>query len=384
MDNILIVDDNQVLIKLITTKLKKYADRFNVITAQNGEEAIDILDKEEISLIVTDLNMPKVDGMQLLIYKNQHYSEIPCIIMTAHSTAKIKKRLQQEVINYIEKKESNYIDELVEAIFKALEKDIPVGTLQGISIASFLQMIEMEQKTCLFEVHAPDKPKGVFYFEDGVLYDAVYGSERGVEAAIKMIQLDSLKINFRKHPDKALKRRINVDLIALIMEAMRLKDESSEQGDGNSADEANKETIDNCVVTQDETGEYDLKLCITESIFDEIKGFKGYRAVGVIQFDGEILASDAVDNQINFNELTLTFNDLFIALDDIHQKIGFTPMQESFNISDSGVVVILSTQLHSGDPIFIIAIFESGANRGMIKLTMKNMANQIRKIGNVS
>ncbi len=379
MDNVLIVDDNQVLIKLITTKLKKYADRFNAITAQNGEEAIDILNNTEISLMVTDLNMPKVDGMQLLIYKNQHYPEIPCIIMTAHSTAKIKKRLQQEVINYIEKKESNYIDELVEAIFNALEKDIPVGTLQGISIANFLQMIEMEQKTCLFEINAPDKPKGVFYFEDGVLYDAVYGSERGVDAALKMIQLDSLKINFRKHPDKALKRRINVDLIALIMEAMRLKDESSEQGD-----ETNKDTIESCVATHDETGENDLQSCITESIFNEIKGLKGYRAVGLIQFNGEILASDAVDNQIDFNDLNHTFNDFFIALDEIHQRIGFTPIQESFSISDSGLIVILSAQLHSGDPIFIIAIFESGANRGMIKLTMKNITNQIRKNENMA
>jgi len=380
MDNVLIVDDNQVLIKLITTKLKKYKDRFNVITAGDGEEAINILNNHTISLLVTDLNMPKIDGMRLLIYKNQHFSQIPCIIMTAHSTQKIKKRLQHEVINYIEKKESHYIDELVKAIFSALEEDIPVGTLRGISIASFLQMIEMEQKTCLFEIYSPEKPKGVFYFEEGVLYDAVYGSYKGVDAALKMIQLDSLKINFRKHPNKIYKRRINADLVGLIMEAMRLKDESSDLVPDERLEKADKDIpeIEALPFEEDNFEKSDFREDISDTFFDEIKTLKGYRAVGVIKYNGEVLACDSIDNQIDFNNLDNAFHDLFIALDDINQKTGLMRMEESFYINDSGMMVIVSVKLPSDELIFIVAIFQRNSNRGLIKLTLKKIADLIR------
>jgi len=385
MDKVLIVDDNQVLIKLITTKLRKYKDRFDVITAGNGEEAINILNNHAISLLVTDLNMPKIDGMQLLIYKNQKFPQIPCIIMTAHSTQKIKKRLQQEVLNYIEKKESHYIGELVQAIFDALDKDVPLGTLRGISIASFLQMIEMEQKTCLFEIFSPEKPKGVFYFEDGVLYDAVYGSYKGVDAALKMIQLDSLKINFRKHPNKIYKRSINKDLIGLIMEAMRLKDESSALKPDDRIEATDKDTpeIEALVepvepVEKEIIDQSDFSKNISEALFDEIKALKGYRAVGVISNNEEVLVSNSVDNLIDFNNLCYAFNDLFIALDDINQQTGLMQMKESFYITNSGIMVIISMELPSDELIFIVAIFQGSSNQGMIKLSLKKIADQIR------
>ncbi len=382
MDKVLIVDDNQVLIKLITTKLRKYKDRFDVITAGNGAEAINILNDHTISLLVTDLNMPKVDGMQLLIYKNRNFPQIPCIIMTAHSTQKIKKRLQQEVINYIEKKESHYIDELVQAIFNALEEDIPVGTLRGISIASFLQMIEMEQKTCLFEIYSPEKPKGVFYFEEGVLYDAVFGSYEGIEAALKMIQLDSLKINFRKHPNKIYKRRINADLIGLIMEAMRLKDESSDliPDDGRKPDKDTPEIVAH--VEEDGIHQSSFSKNISDTFFDEIKAFEGYRGIGVINYHGTVLACDVGENLIDFNKLGNSLNDLFIALDDINQKIGLKRMEESFYINDSGMMLIISIKLHSDELIFIVAIFQGNSNKGMIKLCLKKIAKLIMKNNN--
>ncbi|MDM8541444.1 response regulator [Desulfococcaceae bacterium HSG9] len=386
MDKVLIVDDNQVLIKLITTKLKKYKDRFDVITAGDGEEAIHTLNNHTISLLVTDLNMPKVDGMQLLIYKNRNFPQLPCIIMTAHSTQKIKNRLQHEVVSYIEKKESHYIDELVQAIFNALDEDVPLGTLRGISIASFLQMIEMEQKTCHFEVYSPKKPKGVFYFEEGVLYDAVYGSDRGVDAALKMIQLDSLKINFRKHPSKNYKRRINTDLIGLIMEAMRLKDESSEQMDDGSRIKKDEDTSEIEIPVEEASSDrsyfYDFREYIVDTFFDEIKVLKGYRAVGIIAYDGEVLASNVVDNLIDFNNLDIVFNDFLIALDGISQRTGLSQMEESFYITDSGMLIIVSMKSPSDELIYIVSIFDESGNKGMVRLALKKIANLIRKIQN--
>ncbi len=232
MDKVLIVEDNPVLLKILQTGLRKYSDRFEAITARDGEEAINVLAQETIAMLVTDLQMPKVDGLTLLAYMNDHHPEIPCVVMSAHGTPQIKERISQDVLSFIEKPFE--IEELVEAILPALSRDEPAGTLNGISIANFLQMIHMEQKTCLLEIETHDEQKGYFYFEEGVLFDAVYEELNGEEAAMAIIPQERAKIRFKNLAKgrKKVSRRIERDLMALLMDAMRIKDEAADLAQG--------------------------------------------------------------------------------------------------------------------------------------------------------
>lgn len=224
MDKVLIVDDSVMLINYLKEHLKWYQDKFELFTANDGVEAIEILKKEAISLLVTDLQMPKIDGLVLLAYVNKFHPSISCIVMTAHGTPKIKETLQQDILKFIEKPFK--AEELAEAVIQALNQDLLGGSLSGISIVNFLQMVEMEQKTCLCEVDSPKHPKGFFYFENGVLFHAVCGKLKGEEAAMKLIQIDNATISFRKPPERKIPRKIKTELMALILEAMRLKDEA--------------------------------------------------------------------------------------------------------------------------------------------------------------
>ena len=88
-------------------------------------------------------------------------------------------------------------------------------------------MIEMEQKTCICEVESPGRPKGFFYFKGGEIHHAMYGDAKGKAAALKMLQIEEPRFNFRKPPARKIPRGINMDLTALILEAMRQKDEKS-------------------------------------------------------------------------------------------------------------------------------------------------------------
>ena len=115
------------------------------------------------------------------------------------------------------------------------------GFVKGISISSFLQLIEMEQKSCLVEIQAEhDKEKGFFYFDKGDLLDATCGSLTGKAAALELIALDKADISFHDLPKGKLNKRIDTGLMGLIMEAMRLKDESmgdvDEEGDPHEPD----------------------------------------------------------------------------------------------------------------------------------------------------
>ena len=64
MFNILIVEDDKNLRKLIVTCLKK--NNYNTFEALNGEEALDVLDKQYIDLIISDVMMPEMDGFELI------------------------------------------------------------------------------------------------------------------------------------------------------------------------------------------------------------------------------------------------------------------------------------------------------------------------------
>lgn len=229
METILIAEDDEKLKKILKIGLKKYENQFKIITAGNGEEAVEVLKREPIAVLVTDLLMPKMDGLALLAYMNENHPETPCIVMTAHGTPRIKKKLQEDVLRYIEKPFKP--DELADAILPALDKETPGGALRGISIASFLQMIEIEAKTCLVEVADPSNRKGLFYCKEGVLFDALCDDLKGVDAALEIISMENLKIRFRNLPAKRVARRIETPLMALIMEASRRKDESGSPGD---------------------------------------------------------------------------------------------------------------------------------------------------------
>ena len=63
MFNILVVDDNDSIRKLITTYLAK--DGYNTYIASDGLEALNVLDKEHIDLMISDIMMPNMDGYTL-------------------------------------------------------------------------------------------------------------------------------------------------------------------------------------------------------------------------------------------------------------------------------------------------------------------------------
>ena len=225
MDKVLIAEGDLKLQNFLRARLQKHKDEFEVIFANNGEEAIKVLKQTYISMLVTEIVMPKVDGMVLLNYINDKHPHIPCIVTTAQTTPGLKERLKNgNLFRFFQK--PFQLEEFAQAILQALQQDVPDGTLKGISVASFLQMIQLEQKTCLLEVHSPGKGRGLFYFQEGIPHDAVYGDHKGEKAALKIINMDKAEMRFMNLPRKKVARRIKTELMALIMEATRLKDES--------------------------------------------------------------------------------------------------------------------------------------------------------------
>ncbi len=220
MDTVLIVDDDAQLLTIITDTLNKYKNKFELITAKDGLEAIKVMRKQSVSLVVTDLKMPNVNGLVLLAYMSKNFPTIPCIIMTGYGTPFLKKRLEEEALHYLEKPFK--VTDLARSIISILgQEEILGGTLNGVSVTGFLKLVEMEHITCLCEISSPESKKGYLLFDGGVLCNAYYGNIRGEEAALILLKMDDVKIKFRKPPKEKVSRKIETELSDLLTDVIR-------------------------------------------------------------------------------------------------------------------------------------------------------------------
>src|SRR5260370_5183438 len=81
---VLIVDDEPNLRKILSAQLSR--DGYDVLTAEDGEQGLAVLREHHIDLVVTDLKMPKVDGMTLLREALRESPDLPIVMITAHGT----------------------------------------------------------------------------------------------------------------------------------------------------------------------------------------------------------------------------------------------------------------------------------------------------------
>ena len=94
LKNILVVDDAESFLRALADWLSISAASWKILTAENGSEALEILKSVQVDFIVTDLQMPVMDGYKLLAYTTKNYPDIPAIAMTGSYTSEAKERLR--------------------------------------------------------------------------------------------------------------------------------------------------------------------------------------------------------------------------------------------------------------------------------------------------
>ncbi|MGY3051987.1 ligand-binding sensor domain-containing protein/signal transduction histidine kinase/DNA-binding response OmpR family regulator [Pedobacter sp. UYEF25] len=100
---ILLVDDHEEILDFIEGEL---TEKFHILRAKNGLEALKIMDENSVNLLISDIMMPEMDGFELceFVKSNVHYNHIPVILLTAKSTLTSKiDALELGADSYIEK-----------------------------------------------------------------------------------------------------------------------------------------------------------------------------------------------------------------------------------------------------------------------------------------
>jgi two-component system response regulator GlrR len=123
--NLLLVDDDPSLLKLLGMRLT--SEGFHVTTAESGQEALRLLAREKIDLVISDLRMDEMDGMALFAEIQKYQPGMPVIILTAHgSIPDAVAATQQGVFSFLTKPVDR--DALYKAIDEALSlSSIPAG-----------------------------------------------------------------------------------------------------------------------------------------------------------------------------------------------------------------------------------------------------------------
>src|SRR5947208_10878184 len=89
---ILLLDDDQDLLELYREMLARLPSQPEIHTATSGARAISLLESEPFSLLISDLNMPKMDGLQVLTIVRRKFPQLRTAVMTAVADEQFRAR----------------------------------------------------------------------------------------------------------------------------------------------------------------------------------------------------------------------------------------------------------------------------------------------------
>lgn len=91
MKNILVIDDNHMIRNSVSSFLGYMLKGYTILTAEDGQKGIELMRSNPVSLILTDIEMPKIDGYQVIDYAKKNHPTVPVIVMTGSWSSDLSK-----------------------------------------------------------------------------------------------------------------------------------------------------------------------------------------------------------------------------------------------------------------------------------------------------
>jgi DNA-binding response OmpR family regulator len=235
---ILIVDDNPNVLKLLNISLSKAEKNYEVIEAENGEIAYQIANKVKPDIIISDIMMPQMDGIELcwMIRENSKIPYVPFIFLTSFEDSETEIRgfragADEYLSKPVDRKEllrrvENLLNRNTVLKSKEMESDKHKGfsgDLKDLSIVELVQMLNLNKKSGI--LHIQTQQSGKVYLKDGQLHAVEAGKIVGEEAMYKLVAETEGAFNF-EICDVEIEPNIENSTMNVIMEACRIMDET--------------------------------------------------------------------------------------------------------------------------------------------------------------
>jgi len=233
---ILLVDDDVDFLDMYREILRQLPCAPDVQTAASGSRAIAMLEAEPYRLLITDLKMPRMDGLQLLAIVRRKFPNLRTVVLTSVVDEQFRSRVYAQGVDLYWQKPGaeREIEMLKECIESLIERNDNAG-FRGVQSKSLVDIIQIEclsQSSCVLRI-SNGPLSGRIWINHGELFDAEAGELTGEEAFTHILSWKSG--NFEILPaDPQRKQTIIKSYNALLLETVQAFDES--QADGNATD----------------------------------------------------------------------------------------------------------------------------------------------------
>lgn len=226
---VLLVDDEPDFTSLLKTFLvARQTGGWVVHTAEEYSSALACLSKNKVDLVVLDLTLPVMDGLQFLKMLKQSHPELPVVILTGEANPEKRDyALKNGAALFLDKAS---VADGFDSIYPALEAiaSTPAGGFRGmlrqVEIPDILQLECLGRKSSVLEITGA-KGGGRIFIQEGTIIHAESGSALGEPALFELLGLSGGEFHLKPYRDPG-RVTIQGNWESLLMEAARLRDEA--------------------------------------------------------------------------------------------------------------------------------------------------------------
>src|SRR4051812_21277777 len=232
---ILLLDDDPDVLNLYQEMLLTLSSSPEVHITTSGARAMSMLESEPFNVLICDLNMPKMDGLQVISLVRRKYPQLRTVVLTGMADEQMRARAYSLGIDlYLEKpNNSTELNFLLECIDSLLGKEVE-GGFRGVQSKSLVDLIQLE---CLSGTSSllkitNGRLEGRIWIQNGELIDAATQEVEGEEAFKRILSWKTG--NFEILPTESEReRKIFTSYQGLLLDTAQALDEA--QADGQEA-----------------------------------------------------------------------------------------------------------------------------------------------------
>jgi CheY-like chemotaxis protein len=353
---VLVVDDEEDLTWSISKHLAKDKDKYELTTVNSARAAIDMLTQLPVDLVITDIRMPEVSGLDLLLQIRQQYPSTKVIIMTAYGSSQIQDEANNRgCFKYIEKPFE--IQDLRKLILDGVEEKKGFeGKISELQLSDLIQMNCLGRLTTALHVQK-EELHGTIFFKDGHIIHTQVDDVVGEEAFYEIMTWQGGSFSIERDAGTP-KTTIHKGWQSLLLEGMRRADEID-----NPSHEADKENR--------------KKQTKLTDILIEFMRVKGIILASVFDGEGFPLTSRVAEEY----QKKYQISDIVPAISKLQKQVE--KVGQEIELSDANETIIefkngwLQLSLIQNRKEFFVVITDHNINLGLLRMEAKKYIKKI-------
>lgn len=230
---VLFVDDDSQFLGTVRELMAVLSQgQWEVLAAENPSQAFSLLQSQPVDLVVVDVQMGVMDGIQMLSLLNRGYPNVQKVVLTGHATEKYRAACLNNGAELFLEKPNNpggwqSLFGVLNELIKLRPEEGFRGVLRRVGLQDVIQMECLARSSSVLEV-ANARLTGKIFIAEGRIIHAELGSVQGEEAFNQLLAFSGGQFNLHPFVEPAA-RTIEGQWEFLLMEAARKSDEAKEQ-----------------------------------------------------------------------------------------------------------------------------------------------------------